>query len=80
MHPIDKEILRALSRTRISVTPSQIAKAIGTHPTTVQRRIEALEKKRLAKCQKRGNRTMCKINLDGFQKQFQEEMEDLFKV
>lgn len=62
--PIDKEILRSLAKTRIRVTPSQIAKAINIHPTTAQRRLEKLTKMKLTSCKKIGNRTYCKAQKD----------------
>lgn len=61
LHPIDKEILRAMARIRIRATPSRIANTIGIHPTTAQRRIKSLTRKKLTKCQKVGNRTYCKL-------------------
>lgn len=63
LHPIDKEIIRALMGSRIRVTPSQISKAIGIHPVTAQNRIKALMKEDLIICKPKGNRTYCKANL-----------------
>ena len=60
LHPIDKEILRALIGTKMKVTPSQISKAIGVHPVTAQNRIKELMKKELVKCTPKGNRTYCR--------------------
>jgi predicted ArsR family transcriptional regulator len=62
LHPYDKEILRALLGTDVKVTPAQIAKVIGIHPQTVKFRIEILNSKGLINCEKKGNRTYCKIN------------------
>lgn len=59
LHPIDKEILRSLLRSKIKVTPSQISRAIGIHPLTAQKRIDKLVKEELIKCKKEGNRTYC---------------------
>ena len=63
LHPIDKEILRALIGTKIKVTPSKISKVIGVHPVTAQNRIKELMKQDLVRCNSRGNRTYCKANL-----------------
>lgn len=59
MHPIDKEILRALAYSKIKVTPAQISKAIGIHPKTAQDRIKIMSSKNLIKCKPKGNRTYC---------------------
>lgn len=68
LHPIDKEILRALLGTRMRVTPAQISKAIGIHPLTAQVRIKELNKARLVNCLRRGNRTYCKPNISELKK------------
>jgi len=59
LHPIDKEIIRALMNSRIRVTPSKISKAINVHPSTAQRRIMELSKNKIISCKKSGNRTYC---------------------
>lgn len=59
LHPIDRDILRVLMRSRIKVTPSQISKAIGVHPKTAQTRIKELSLKKIINCKHRGNRTYC---------------------
>jgi Mn-dependent DtxR family transcriptional regulator len=59
IHPIDKEILRALESTRLKVTPYRISRVIGVHPKTAQIRIRAMCKKGLVQCTKKGNRTYC---------------------
>jgi len=73
LHPIDKEILRALMNSRIKVTPSQISKAIGVHPVTAQNRIKVLMKKDLIKCNLKGNRTYCKPNISELKKLLKKE-------
>lgn len=60
MHPIDREILRALIKTRIKVTPSQVAKSVGVHPTTAQKRTKNLTRQGFLISSKRGNRTYLK--------------------
>jgi len=59
--PIDRDILKALSKSRLRVTPTKIARAINIHPATAKRRIEILNKKKHVDCKFRGNRLMCKI-------------------
>lgn len=73
MHPIDKEILRAMAKIGIGATPSNIAKKIGVHPTTAQKRIEILRKLEIAKCKKRGNRTYCKIDINELKKKMKRD-------
>ena len=36
LHPIEKEILRTLDGLELTITHSQIAKAIGVHPNTAK--------------------------------------------
>ncbi len=76
LHPIDKEILRALMRTRIRVTPSQISYAIGVHPVTAQIRIKELMRRDLVKCKPKGNRTYCKPNIDQIKKMLKKERDE----
>ena len=73
LHPIDKEILRALIRTNIRVTPSQISKAIGVHPVTAQNRIKELMKRDLVFCKPKGNRTYCKPNMTELKKRLKKD-------
>lgn len=61
--PIDRDILRVLSKTKLSTTPSKIAEAIRIHPTTAKHRIQAMNKLKLINCKPRGNRLLCKANL-----------------
>lgn len=70
LHPIDKEILRALMGSKIKVTPSQISKSIGIHPVTAQKRIKELVKINLVKCKLKGNRKYCRINMPKILKYF----------
>lgn len=57
LHPIDKVILKALVRTRLQVTPTQISKAVGIHPVTAQKHIKYLKSRGVLKSKKTGNRT-----------------------
>lgn len=57
LHPFDKVILRALVRTRVQVTPTQISKVVGIHPVTAQKHIKSLGRRGALKSTKRGNRT-----------------------
>jgi predicted transcriptional regulator len=76
LHPIDKEIIRALIGTKVKVTPSQISKAIGIHPKTAQDRLREMQLKGLIKCNKKGNRTYCQtININQMKKKL---MDDFF--
>ena len=68
LHPIDKEILRALIGAKIRVTPFKISKTIGIHPVTAQTRIKELMKMDLIICNSRGNRTYCKPNISELKK------------
>jgi len=68
LHPIDKEIIRALSRTKVKVTPSQISRAIGVHPVTVQTRIRTFPMSNVVRCSPRGNRTYCKLDRNALRK------------
>lgn len=76
LHPIDRDIIRALIGTRIKVTPSQISKAIGVHPVTAQNRIKELMKKDFVKCVLKGNRTYCKANVNQIKKMLKKERDD----
>jgi len=67
--PINRDILRALSTTQVKVTPSQVAKSIGIHPATAQRRISVLQQKNLVNCNLKGNRTYCKANINLIRKE-----------
>ena len=60
LHPFDKVILRALVRTKIQVTPTQISKAVGIHPVTAQKHIKYLRGRGVLKAKKKGNRTYVK--------------------
>lgn len=75
LHPIDKEILRALSGANMRVTPSQISKAIGIHPVTAQNRIKELMKRDLVICKPKGNRTYCKPNISELKKMLKREVD-----
>ena len=48
---------------KLRVTPARIAKAINVHPATVQRKI-SIDLKKIIDCEKRGNRSMCKLTED----------------
>ena len=61
LNPTDREIIRTLTGLKLKVTPSKIAKTIGVHPSTVQRRLVELDKCKITKCEKKGNRTYCKL-------------------
>lgn len=78
LHPIDKEILRALSGANMKVTPSQISKAIGIHPVTAQNRIKVLSGAHLIKCVPKGNRVYCKPNIEQIKKMLRKEKRDFF--
>ncbi len=60
--PTDREILRILSKARLSATPSKIARAINIHPSTAKRRVKKLSKQGLVNLKSRGNRTFVKGN------------------
>lgn len=60
LHPIDKVILKALVRTKLEVTPTQISKAVGIHPVTAQKHIKSLKSRGALKSNKTGNRTYVK--------------------
>ena len=70
LHPIDRDIIRSISRIRLGVTPSKIAKTINIHPTTAQRHIFRLTKNGFLLCNKKGNRTYCKVNKDKLRRLF----------
>jgi predicted transcriptional regulator len=74
LHPIDKEILRALARSRMKVTPARISRAISIHPLTAQRRIQELSMKKLVNCKRVGNRTYCTpININELKKKLKKD-------
>lgn len=73
LHPIDKEILRAMAATKIKVTPAQVSKAIGIHPRTAQMRMKALSQKDLIKCTPRGNRNYCQVNIPVLKKRLRKD-------
>ena len=58
--PIDREILRVLSKARMSATPSKIARTINIHPSTAKVRVQRLSKQGLVELKSRGNRTLVK--------------------
>ncbi|MBI2628838.1 hypothetical protein HYW74_02035 [Candidatus Pacearchaeota archaeon] len=64
LHPIDKEILRAISSTKMKVTPSQVAKQIGVHPVTTQRRMALMGKEKIIQPMPKGNRNYYKSDID----------------
>lgn len=68
LHPIEKEILRTLDGLELTITHSQIAKAIGVHPNTAKKRLEKLKELNLVNSIIRGNRSFWRINLEGFNK------------
>ncbi len=68
LHPIDRDIIRSISTAKLGVTPSKIAKAINVHATTVQKHVNILSKRGFIDCNKKGNRTYCKINLNKIRK------------
>lgn len=70
LHPIDKDIIRALASTRLKATPSQVSRAIGVHPATAQRRIQGLVKKDIVQCQPRGNRKYCTVDINKLKTKF----------
>lgn len=76
LHPIDKDILRALIGARVRVTPSQISHAIGVHPVTAKNRIDELMRRNLVKCQPKGNRTYCRANVDLIKKILKKDRDD----
>ena len=57
LHPFDKVILRALARTKVQVTPTQISRAVGIHPVTAQKHIKYLRSRGVLVAKKTGNRT-----------------------
>ncbi len=65
-HPYEESILRTLHKSRRQLTPTKIAKTIGIHPVTVQRRIKNLTKRGMLIHQKRGNRRYYRINSKKF--------------
>jgi predicted transcriptional regulator len=62
LDPTNREIIRVLKDLKLAVTPSKIAQTITVHPTTVQNRLKDLDKAGITQCNKKGNRTYCKIN------------------
>jgi len=74
IHPIDKEIIRALIGTEMKVTPSQISRAIGIHPQTAQNRLKQYPLNKFITCTKKGNRTYCrKVNTNQMKKMLRDE-------
>lgn len=60
--PTDREILRVLSRARLSATPSKIARTINIHPSTAKSRVQRLHHMKLVTLKSRGNRIFVKAD------------------
>ena len=65
-HPYEESILRTLYGSRRQMTPTKIAKAIGIHPVTAQKRMKRLMEKGMVTGNKRGKRRYYRINLKKF--------------
>lgn len=60
--PIDREMLRVLSRAKLPATPCKVARTITIHPATAKVRIKKMSKMGLLKFKKRGNRMLVRAD------------------
>ena len=68
LNPTDRDIIRSISGNKLGATPSKIAKTINIHPVTAQKHVQKLSKLGYLDCEKKGNRTYCKVNRDKLKK------------
>lgn len=60
--PIDREILRVLSKAKLPATPCKVARTITIHPATAKVRMQKMSRMGLVKVKKRGNRMLVKAD------------------